>query len=168
MKFSIPAVEPRTTASPFNRPRERSYARFSTSPRALNFNDPEKPLDDYFWMPMAQNNSLFNAFIIEFENSAQPISAVVWILQMTLSEHHGGSSEGNQLIKLIKTKAKEVMRQKVGRRRKVGEVTVKYVLVSPQGGEWKLPEENWQEGDVYYQCVKLSWYVVACHVCPDN
>jgi hypothetical protein len=47
---------------------------------------------------------------------------------------------------------------------KVGKVTVKYVLVSPRGGRWKLPEENWlsyeggKEGGVYCQCVEVSWY----------
>jgi hypothetical protein len=166
--FSVPAGEPMTTPSPFNRSRELSYAHFTTIPRALDFCGPGKPLSDYFWLPVARSNSLFDAFIIEFNDSTEPISADVWILQMTL--HHGGSPEGYQLIKLIKTKAKQVMQQKVGKEKKVGEVTVKYVLVNMAPAKWKLPEANWRyyQGDVYYQCVPLSWYVIACRVCPDN
>jgi hypothetical protein len=51
----------------------------------LDFNTPEKFLDDYFWMAMAQNNPLFDALIVEVEDSAQSIDTVVWILQMILS-----------------------------------------------------------------------------------
>jgi hypothetical protein len=163
--FSVPAGEPTTT--PFNRSRELSYAHFTTTPRALDFCGPGKPLSDYLWLPIARNNLLFDAFIIEFNNTTEPISADVWILQMTVGLNHGGSAEGYQLIKLIKTKAKQVMQQKVGKKEKVGEVTVKYVLVN---SEPKLPEVNWRyyQGDVYYQCVPLSWYVIACRVCPGN
>jgi hypothetical protein len=157
--FSVPAGEPTTTSSPFNRPRELSYAHFTTTPRALDFrvNSPGKPLSDYFWLPMARNNALFDAFIIEFDDSTEPISAVVWILRMSESLHHGGSPEGYQLIKLIKAKAKQAMQQRVGKK-EVGEVTVKYVLVNPGPGKWKLPEMNWAhyQGHVYYQRVALS------------
>jgi hypothetical protein len=40
--------------------------------------------------------------------------------------------------------------------RKVGNVSVKYVLVSPEGGRWRLPEKDWQKckGEIYYQCVE--------------
>ena len=39
--------------------------------------------------------------------------------------------------------------------RKANNVIVKYVLVSPEGGQWKLSEKDWRscEGGVYYQCV---------------
>jgi hypothetical protein len=171
-RYSVPTgSEHNTTVSPFGQPRKRSSARFSTRPRALDIDALQKPLDDYLWMPMTQNNPLFDAFIIEFKHSAQTIDAVVWILQMTLSADHGGSSGSYELIKLIKAKAKEALfRKQLEAKVKVGGVTVKYVLVSPIRGRWKLPEKNWKsyEGDVYYQCVKIPWYVVACYVCPGN
>jgi hypothetical protein len=160
--FFVPN-NPDTIVSPFNRQRERSYASFSTGPLTLEFDVPQrKSLADYFWIPMAPNNPLFNAFVIEFKDSAQKIDAVVWILQMTLSKDYGGSSEGYQWIKLIKTEVKEAM--------KVNNVIVKYVLVSPADGRWKLPKKNWRscKGDVYFQCVNYQWYVIAYHVCPDS
>ena len=152
--FFVPAgSNPDTTVNPFSRAREKSYAFFSAHPRALDLEvDPKKPLVAYFWKLMAPNNPLFDAFIIEFETSDRTLHAIVWILQMTLSTNHGGgSSEGYQLIDLIKTKAMSMSRSPL----KVGKVTVKYVLVSPTAGEWKLPKTNWKlyKGDVYYQRV---------------
>lgn len=83
---------------------------------------------------MARNNPLFDAFVIEFKPSAR-IDAVVWILQITLNKDHRGSSEGYQLIKLIKTKVEEAMKTiSHTKRRKKKDVIVKYVLVSPEGG----------------------------------
>jgi hypothetical protein len=145
----------RTTKSPFNRPRERSYPSFSTGPAALEFDvGPGKSLDDYFWIPMAPNNPPFDAFVIEFNQNV----AVVWIIQMTLSETHGGSEQGYQMIRLIKTKVQEAMETihtKQQKRRKANNVKLNYVLVSPDPGQWKLPKKNWQsyKGGVYYQCV---------------
>jgi hypothetical protein len=55
---------------------------------------------------------------------------------------------------VIKTNAKEAMSRTV--QREVGNVLVKYVLVSPEGGRWRLSEKDWRtcEGDVYYQRVE--------------
>ena len=84
-KFFVP-IHSVVSPTPFNRPRERSYAPFSTGPLALKFDIPlEKYLADYFWIPMAPNNTLFEGFVIEFKDSAQ---SVVWILRMTLSDDH--------------------------------------------------------------------------------
>jgi hypothetical protein len=166
--FFVP-ITPDTVVSPFNRVRERSYVSL-TGPLPFNV-PPEKSLADYFWIPMAPNSPLFDAFVIEFKDSNQKFYAIVWILQMTLSKEHGGSSEGYPLIKLIKTEVEEAMKTmshtRQRKRRKVNNVIVKYVLVSTQGGEWTLPEKNWRsfEGDVYYQCVNYQWYVIAYHVC---
>jgi hypothetical protein len=68
---------------------------------------------------------------------------------MMLSRTHRGSSKGYELIKSIEKKAKEGMATRSGN---AGDVTVKYVLVSPTGGRWKLPINGWElcEGDVYY------------------
>jgi hypothetical protein len=169
--FFVP-IEPDTIVSPFNRPRERSYPSFSTGPLALKLDvPPEKSLADYFWIPTAPNNPLFDAFVIEFKDSAQKIDAVIWILRMTLSKDHRGSSEGYQLIKLIKTKVTEAMKtMSHTEQRKANSVIVKYVLVSPEGGRWTLPKKNWQscKGDVYYQCFNYQWCVIAYYVCPGN
>jgi hypothetical protein len=156
--FVVP-IEPDTIVapSPFNRLREQSHVSL-TGPLTFNI-PPEKSLADYFWLPMAPNNPLFDAFVIEFKRSAQKIYSIVWILQMTLSKKHGGSSEGYQLIKSIKTKVEEAMKtmSHTERRkcRKANNVIVKYVLVSTEGGKWTLPEKDWRsfKGDVYYQCV---------------
>jgi hypothetical protein len=168
--FFVP-IDHDTTVSPFNRQRVRSYASFSTGPLALEFGvSPEESLADYFWIPMARNNPLFDAFVIEFRPSAR-IDAVVWILQITLNKDHRGSSEGYQLIKLIKTKVEEAIKTiSRTKRRKKKNVIVKYVLVSPEGGQWTLPEKNWEscKGDVYHQRVNYQWYVIAYHVCPDG
>jgi hypothetical protein len=108
--FIVP-IDPGTIVSPSNRQRERSYASFSTGPLALEFDvSPQDSLAHYFWIPMARNNPLFDALVIEFKPSAR-IDAVVWILQMALNKEHRGSSEGYQLIKLIKTKVEEAIRQ---------------------------------------------------------
>ena len=149
--FFIPK-ERHTIESPFNRPRERSYPSLSAGPLALKLNiSPEKSLSDYFWIPMASNNPLFDAFVIEFKDSA---NAVVWVLQMTLSTTHGGSSDGYSIIRLIKKKVQEAMGNDA-KQRKRNNVTVKYVLVNPDGGEWTLPEKNRRscQGAVYYQRV---------------
>ena len=96
--FFVPNDGP-TIESPFNRPRERSYPFLSTGPLALKLNiSPEKSLSDYFWIPIVPNNPLFDAFVIEFKDSAGEFYAVIWILQITLGQNHGGSSEGYQLI----------------------------------------------------------------------
>jgi hypothetical protein len=101
--FFVP-IDPGIIVSPFNRQRARSYASFSTGPLALELGvSPEESLADYFWIPMARNNPLFDAFVIEFKPSAR-IDAVVWVLQITLNKDHRVSSEGYQLIKLIKTR----------------------------------------------------------------
>jgi hypothetical protein len=132
--------------SPFNQRRERRA--FSSR---LKFDIPHgECLSDYFWLPMAPNNPLFNAFVIEFNGSAPNINAVVWILQMTLGPLHGGSPNGYSIIRSIKKKVQEAMGT-TGRRK----VTVGYVFVSPQAGRWKLPKTDRRScvGDVYYQRV---------------
>ena len=102
---------------------------------------------------MAKNNPLFDAFVIEFKRSAQTISAVDWILQMTLNQKHESLSEGYRLTRMIKTKVKEAM-ETMSRTQQRNNVIVKYVLVSPEEGEWMLPK-GWgsYKGNVYYQCV---------------
>ena len=145
--------------SPFNLRRERSYPSLSTGPLALKFNiPPGKNLSDYFWIPLALNNPLFDAFVIEFKDSPENINAVLWILQMTVSKSDGGSSDGYLIIRLIKKKVEEAMEtmSRTGQRKgQKGEVIVKYVLVSPDAGRWTLPEKNRGscKGDVYYQRV---------------
>jgi hypothetical protein len=71
---------------------------------------------------MVPNKPLFDAFIIEFETPARTrtLHAIVWILQMTLSTNHGGSSEGYQRINIIKTEAMSMSRSSL----KVDKVTV--------------------------------------------
>jgi hypothetical protein len=156
--FFVPNEGRRTTKSPFNRARERSYPSFSTGPVALEFDvRPGNSLADYFWIPMAPNNPLFDAFVIEFNQKFD--AAIVWILKMTMSENHGGSEQGYQLIRLIKTKVQQAMETmshtKHRKHRKANNVKLKYVLVSPDPGQWTLPKKNWRsyKGGVYYQCV---------------
>jgi hypothetical protein len=93
---------------------------------------------------MSPNNPLFDAYVIEIIDSA----AVVWILQMTLSMDHGGSSDGYPIIRSIKEKVREAM----GNTHRRKNVKVNYVLVSPEPGGWKLPSDNRRlcSGDVYH------------------
>ena len=134
-----------TIESPFNRPREISHV---ISTDSLADICPGKSLSDHFWVPMARNNALFDAFVIEFNGSAPNINAVVWILQMTLSRDHGGSPDGYSTVRSIKEKVQEAMGT-TGQRK---DVMVNYVLVNPEAGRWKLPKNNRSlcQGDVYY------------------
>jgi hypothetical protein len=137
--------------SPFNRRRERLYS-FSAGPLGLKFDiPPGKRLCDYFWIPMAPNNLLFDAFVIEFNSLsfASEMNTVVWILQMTPSTSRGGSADDYSIVRSIKKKVREAM----GTTKR--KVIVRYVLVSPDAGRWTLPDRNRQscEGDVYYQRV---------------
>ena len=112
---------------------------------------------------MSPSNPLFDAFVIEFIDSDQTSRAIIWILQMTLSDKHEGPSDGYRLIDLIKTNVEEIMsnmshtKKRTRKRLKVNNVIVKYVLVSAERGTWTLPKENWvsHKGDVYYQHVEL-------------
>jgi hypothetical protein len=157
--------------SPFNRRRERSYVCLTDSD-AFDI-PPENSLADYFWIPKAPNNPLFDAFVIEFKD---PVNALIWIVQTTLNKDHKGSPDGYNLINLIKIKVREVIstmshtEKRTRKRRKVNNVIVKYVLVSPEGGRWTLPPKNWPsfKGDVYYHCVDYQWYVTPYYLCPDN
>lgn len=154
--FFVPDESRHTIESPFNRRREQSCA-ISTGSLELEFDIPlGRCLSGYFWKPVAPNNPLFNAFVIEFNGSAPNINAVVWILQMTLSRDHGGSPNGYSIIRSIKKKVQEAIGttdQRKGRKRK--NVKVNYVLVSPEAGRWTLPKDNRSScrGDVYYQRV---------------
>jgi hypothetical protein len=132
-----------TIKSPFDRPRQISRITSTDSLADI----PGKHLSDYFWVPMSPNNPLFDAYVIEFDDSAPSVDAVVWILQMTLSKDHGGSSDGYPIIRSIKEKVREAMGS--GRRKNV---KVNYVLVSPEAGRWKLPQDNRRlcSGDVYH------------------
>jgi len=105
---------------------------------------PGKHLSDYFWVTMSPNNPLFDAYVIEIIDSA----AVVWILQMTLSVDHGGSSDGYSIIRSIKEKVREAM----GNTHRRKNVKVNHVLVSPEPGGWKLTSDNRRlcSGDVYH------------------
>jgi hypothetical protein len=136
-KFVVPDEPDRTVRlSPFNRPRERSFSSFSTGPLALEFNIPEgKSLADYFWIPMAKNNPLFDAFVIEFKDLPKKIDAIVWILQMTLNKKHEGSPEGYGVISIIKRKARKAMETMSRSKKQKKDVIAKYVLVSPKVGD---------------------------------
>jgi hypothetical protein len=166
--FSVPEVEDfDKVVSPFNRGRELFRI---ISPDILA-NTPSENLSDRYWKPIAPNNGLFDAFVIEFSSSApeidfddpaQNINAVVWILQMTLSKDYGGSPKGYTIIRSIKEKVQEAMGEGQNRRG----VEVKYVLVGPgpgPGTRWKLPQNNrsYCIGDVYYLPVSYKSYKIT-------
>jgi hypothetical protein len=138
-----------TIKSPFNRRRQISHI---ISTGSLARIPRGKHLSDYIWLPMSPNNPLFNAYVIEINDSAasaRSVNAVVWILQMMLSMDQGGSSDGYPIIRSIKEKVREAMGN-TGRRKNV---KVNYVLVSPEVGGWKLPQDSNRRlcrGDVYH------------------
>ncbi|PCH39020.1 nucleoside triphosphate hydrolase protein [Wolfiporia cocos MD-104 SS10] len=120
----------------------------------------ELPLDEHFYIPNAQSDPLFDAFMVEYNGNA----ATLWIFQMTVDKNHDGSARGYGLItnvekivrgqlheraKAVSEEAHRVAGQK--RRRSAAEgprkklkraqdVKTIYVLVSPdKASEWTMP-----------------------------
>jgi hypothetical protein len=105
-----------------------------------------------YYIPEPTDFPLFHAFIVDLDNST--MSAVLWIIQVTTSQTHGGSAKGYQTIRSIVA----ILKKQLGSqsRRKVGaaqsdspsSVEVRHLLVVPAGEsnnlEWSFPK-GWKE-----------------------
>ena len=89
-------------------------------------------LEAMYFVPAAVNNPLFDSFIFESKESADMVTPIVWIFQMTIGKSHKGSEKGYNHIKLVKKRAEtygHACAQKT--QKKVGKAELKYVLVIP-------------------------------------
>ncbi|KAJ7505245.1 hypothetical protein B0H11DRAFT_1977683 [Mycena galericulata] len=87
----------------------------------------------HLYVPKARNNPLFDAFFIDINDMARTI--VVWILQITASKRHEGSSNGYPIIRKLKDRLADD--------RRGYQIQLKYVLVVPVlqcQVSWRLPE----------------------------
>ncbi|TFK70412.1 hypothetical protein BDN72DRAFT_958786 [Pluteus cervinus] len=119
-------------------------------------------LEDCFCVPEVSDNTLFDAFFVEFKRRKRSVTPIVWMFRTNLSEPQEGFNEGYALVHSIKAAAIERVGVFVKDERKVTEPELKYVLVShstlPRA--WRMPED-WVEsvqGEVYYQTVTLDDY----------
>jgi hypothetical protein len=130
---------------------------------------------DAYYIPTDPNFPLFDAFIVEFDYAN--LSAILWILQMTMSRTHSGSTWGYQKIREIIAILKDELRKdSPQKRRKTAEgqatmprVEVRFLLVVPkdesqsQNLQWQFPKgwnqnrnRNDHNGNVYCLEVPLA------------
>lgn len=95
---------------------------------------------DEYYIPRASNLPFFDSFVVQL-NASQG-SAELWLLQMTISNHHRGSSMGLLLVRrMIQTLRQQLISHSGGpalpKQRIAPEVNanVHYVLVRPKGEE---------------------------------
>ncbi|CAA7259059.1 unnamed protein product [Cyclocybe aegerita] len=126
-----------------------------------------------YYIPRDPTFPLFDAFTVDLDHSK---TAVLWILQITTSRLHGGSSLGYRKVRRIIASLKNQLREgmppaktmKVAAGQSVATplVKVNYLLVIPKGDDfqkvcWQFPK-GWSEncrrndhrGNVY--CLKIS------------
>ena len=137
------------------RPRSHTVVDFSQATFAP---PPHRNIEDLFYVPNAFNNPLFDSFFVELRTG--PLTAVVWIFQVTTAKDHEGSPQGYPLIDAIKAVAPAH-----------AQVELNYVLVCPEPKRqvsWKMPE-GWlsRRGNVFCQFVDFS---VSSHriYCPSE
>ncbi len=129
-------------------------------------------LKNIYYIPMASDFPLLDAFIIEIDNSRR--TAILWVIQITTSRSHGGSALGYQKIRGIIASLKERLGKQPPTKKKkpdtgksVPTVEVRYLLVVPTGKsgnfEWRFPKgwndncvRNDHRGKVYSLEVSLA------------
>jgi len=133
-----------------------------------------------YYVPMDPNFPLFDAFTVEID--VEKGFAVLWILQMTMSRTHEGSTLGyrqiREIIAILKDKLQEgppLKRRKTagGQATSTPLVEVRYLLVVPkdesqsQNLQWQFPKgwsqnrkRNDHSGNVYRLEVPLAVYVL--------
>ena len=131
-----------------------------------SFLDNIDDLEAMYFVSVAVNNPLFNSFIFESKESADMVTPIVWIFQMTIGKSHKGLEKDYSLIKLVKKRAEMygcACAQKT--QKKVGKAELKYVLVIPSTCDnvsWSMPA-GWRgavKGEVF--CQKVNTLVCAC------
>ena len=130
---------------------------------------PNRNIEDLFYVPKAPNNPLFDSFFVELKTD--PLTAVVWIFQVTTADNHRGSPRGYPLIDAIAEAAaarvqasqpddRPAKRKRTEQKQPKTNVELKYVLVCPEPKQrvsWDMPE-GWQShsGDVFCQFVDFT------------
>jgi len=106
--------------------------------------------DNAYYIPLDSTFPLFDAFAIDLDLSEK--SAILWILQITTSRSHGGSSIGYQKIREIIAILKDKLRgdsPAMKKRKVAGQITsesveVHYLLVVPKSDsentKWQFPK----------------------------
>ncbi|KZT05395.1 uncharacterized protein LAESUDRAFT_714932 [Laetiporus sulphureus 93-53] len=142
------------------------------------------PVDECFYIPISQNNPLFDSFMIECDDDG----ATLWIFQMTVGKEHRGSASGYDIITGIEEFVRRQLRQHAkvpsdedgsvigqkrsgpapeGSRKKLKsacehvDVKSKFVLVCPdQAQQWTMPI-GWKDdkGSVYCQTIPIQDYI---------
>ncbi|KAF8525778.1 hypothetical protein BU17DRAFT_62351 [Hysterangium stoloniferum] len=136
-----------------------------------------------YYQPATPNFPLFDAFTVDFYSSRN--SAILWILQMTMSRSHGGSAVGYQVIRKIVAALKKQLQETLPSKKRKWKTTkaddkqtvseplveVRYLLISPRAPndpvqptkKWRFPK-GWHEnckthdhrGDVYWLEIILT------------
>jgi len=91
-----------------------------------------------YYKPAAVNNPLFDSFTIDRGLDGV---VVISIFQMTISEKHGGSSDGYLLVRNLIDRVRELLNDKAA------EPEVRYILVCPndtQERQWNMPN-GWND-----------------------
>ena len=129
-----------------------------------------------YYIPEDPSFPLFDAFTIELDHEKK--LAVLWVIRMTMSRRHGGSSLGYQKIREIIAILKDKLRVDPPRKKSktangqatsMPRVQVRYLLVVPKGDpgfqnpQWQFPKgwsqnrnKNDHSGNVYCLEVNLS------------
>jgi hypothetical protein len=96
--------------------------------------------------PTSKNSPFFDCCLYVIQNG----QVVLYIFQMTIARHHGGSNSGLPLIRKIVTAIAKL--EKIS----VRAVKVKYVLVSPSTGQWELGKNHvWVMPKSWHESVEL-------------
>jgi len=132
-----------------------------------------------YYQPRSPTFPLFDAFVVDFDYSCH--TAVLWVLQMTMSREHRGSMIGYQNVRAIVSSVKKQLKSWVPTNLSARDqvetklvVVVRYVLVTAQveSGEklltWSFPK-GWSKtyvmhnhrGKVYCLGIPLSVRVVV-------
>ena len=136
-----------------------------------------------YYVPTDPNFPLFDAFIIEFDYANS--SAILWVLQMTMSRTHEGSTRGYQKIREIIAILKDELREdSPQKRRKMAEgqaitplVQVRFLLVVPkdesqsQNLRWQFPKgwsQNRRRNDHNGNVYRLEVPLVVCSTIIKN
>ncbi|KAF8522168.1 hypothetical protein BU17DRAFT_45229 [Hysterangium stoloniferum] len=136
-----------------------------------------------YYQPATPNFPLFDAFTVDFYSSRK--SAILWVLQMTVSRSHGGSAVGYQVIRKIVAALKKQLQETLPTKKRKWKTTkaddkqtvseplveVRYLLISPRAPndpvqptkKWRFPK-GWHEnckmydhrGDAYWLEIILT------------
>jgi hypothetical protein len=134
------------------------------------------------YVPDDPNFSLFDAFTIELDHAKK--SAILWVLQMTTLQKHGGSAKGYQKIReIIAILKNELQKDPPLKKTKMAAgqagplVQVCYLLIIPkdepqsQNLQWDFPKgwsQNWEKNDHHGKDYCLQVSLAVCSTIIKN